>query len=376
MSAILFLGPSAPAEAAVTAGIEVRPPARMGDVYQAALGQPRVIGIVDGFFEQMPAVWHKEILFALARGIRVVGGASMGALRATELDSFGMIGVGRIYRDFATGVIEDDDEVAVVHGAAEDGYCLLSEAMVNIRCGLEAARDAGLIREDQRSMLIAAAKAAFYPRRSWDLVCGALEAEAGREAAAALRRFVGAGAFDQKRADALETIRVVAEIARAEEPAPPPSFDFEWTWHWEQGIVNGAASRGRGSERAGQAALPPPPSGTARVLTERALLHHLAECEARRSGTGEDMAAALARFRLRRGLGSAAALDAWMRGKGLSRRECLTLARREALVEALARERAEEVDAALAGLLKLDGEFDDIMPAGSDIAEGSARSVL
>jgi hypothetical protein len=43
------------------------------------------------------AVGHREIISALKAGVCVVGGSSMGALRASELDSYGMIGVGRIY---------------------------------------------------------------------------------------------------------------------------------------------------------------------------------------------------------------------------------------------------------------------------------------
>ena len=61
------------------------------------------------------------------------GAASMGALRAAELAAFGMEGVGAIFEAFREGVLEDDDEVAVIHGPAEFGYPVLSEAMVNIR---------------------------------------------------------------------------------------------------------------------------------------------------------------------------------------------------------------------------------------------------
>ena len=52
-----------------------------------------------------PTVWHKEILWAMAQGIHVFGGASIGALRAAELDVFGMKGIGRIYEDFRDGVL-------------------------------------------------------------------------------------------------------------------------------------------------------------------------------------------------------------------------------------------------------------------------------
>ena len=40
----------------------------------------RRIGIIDGHFGNVPSVWHKEILFALSKGVEVSGAASMGAL--------------------------------------------------------------------------------------------------------------------------------------------------------------------------------------------------------------------------------------------------------------------------------------------------------
>jgi len=59
-----------------------------------------LIGIVDGNFETVATVWHKEILWAMAQGIHVYGAASIGALRAAELAEFGMKGVGAIFRHF------------------------------------------------------------------------------------------------------------------------------------------------------------------------------------------------------------------------------------------------------------------------------------
>src|SRR5207247_669783 len=115
------------------------PPVSQGDVYRVALERPQAIGIIDGYFERVPAVWHKEILWALAQGIRVYGSASMGALRAVELAPFGMDGIGRIFEAYQKGILEDDDEVAVAHSPVEMGYRVLSEAMVNIRHTLAAA---------------------------------------------------------------------------------------------------------------------------------------------------------------------------------------------------------------------------------------------
>jgi hypothetical protein len=133
MTIVVFTGPTLPpAEAAQELDALYMPPVSEGDVYRAALESPRAIGIIDGYFENVPAVWHKEILYALSRGIRVFGSASMGALRAAELAQFGMEGVGATFEAFRDGRLEDDDEVAVIHGPAELGYPMLSEAMVNV----------------------------------------------------------------------------------------------------------------------------------------------------------------------------------------------------------------------------------------------------
>lgn len=40
-------------------------------------------------------------------------------LRAAELHSFGMEGVGRILESYRDGILTDDDEVALVHGPAD-----------------------------------------------------------------------------------------------------------------------------------------------------------------------------------------------------------------------------------------------------------------
>src|SRR5204863_3976252 len=106
------------------------PPAAEGDVYRVALKKPQAIGIIDGYFQSIPAVRHKEILWAMSRGIHVFGSASMGALRAAELAAFGMEGVGLVFKCYHNGILEDDDEVAIAHGPAETGFVATSEAMV------------------------------------------------------------------------------------------------------------------------------------------------------------------------------------------------------------------------------------------------------
>src|SRR5579871_5420612 len=137
MALIAFAGPTiGKPDTAAAKRIDFRPPARCGDITRVVDERPAVIGLIDGVFETAAAVWHKEILHALEQGVVVLGAASIGALRAAELEPFGMIGIGEIFRAYRDGRLEDDDEVAVQHGPAEVKYLPLTEAMVNVRATL------------------------------------------------------------------------------------------------------------------------------------------------------------------------------------------------------------------------------------------------
>ena len=119
MSVYVFTGPTISAsEANRELDAIYLPPAAEGDVCLVTLQRPHAIGIIDGYFQSVPTVRHKEILWAMSRGIHVFGSASIGALRAAELAAFGMEGVGTIFELYRDGVLEDDDEVAIAHGPA------------------------------------------------------------------------------------------------------------------------------------------------------------------------------------------------------------------------------------------------------------------
>ena len=233
MSVVVFLGPSLSlADARREIDATFLPPVRAGDIVHALALQPDAIGIVDGYFDRVPSVWHKEILYALSRGVAVYGASSMGALRAAELHPYGVIGVGRIFEAFRDGELEDDDEVAIVHAPAESGYRVLSDAMVNIRMGLARAEALGVIEHATADALVQASKARFYPDRSWRGVvedacrCGIATPERER-----LARFLRDARPDQKRADALELLRRLA--ARDLGERTPVEFAFHPTSHWQ-----------------------------------------------------------------------------------------------------------------------------------------------
>ena len=205
MKVVVFVGPSLPPAVRPTNGPlwDWRPPVRQGELYRAALERPAAIGVVDGYFEAMPTVWHKEILWAMAAGIHVFGAASIGALRAAELDVFGMRGIGRIYEDFRDGVLQDDDEVAVLHGPQELGYPPVTEAMVNLRATFEAAARDDVLSPQTAAALTEIGKRLFYKERTYEAVLRS--GAAAGIADAELRRFtewLKRGQVDQKCRDA------------------------------------------------------------------------------------------------------------------------------------------------------------------------------
>ena len=152
MNVLVFVGPTLPpVQARYELEATYRPPVAQGDVYRATQSQPDAIVLIDGEFDHVPAVWHKEILWAMTQGIHVYGASSMGALRAAELCGLGMEGVGKIFEAYRDGTLEDDDEVAVAHRPMAVNYQPTSEAMVNIRYTLDKARRDSIISEHTRA---------------------------------------------------------------------------------------------------------------------------------------------------------------------------------------------------------------------------------
>ncbi|WP_437578270.1 TfuA-like protein [Sorangium sp. So ce887] len=234
MSLIVFIGPTLSLEAA-RAELDAiyLPPVSQGDVYRACAKRPSAIAIIDGYFERVPAVWHKEILFAMAQGIHVFGSSSMGALRAAELSAFGMEGVGAIFEGYRDGLIEDDDEVAVAHGPADSGFRAGSEAMVNIRRTLDAAAAAGVITAVTRDALTAIAKALYYPDRAYPVILDAASRHGVPQSElASLRDFLPKGRVHQKRDDAIALLRHLRARAEAGFSLKTVTYRFEVTEFW------------------------------------------------------------------------------------------------------------------------------------------------
>lgn len=227
---IVFIGPTVPDAAEVACeAIVIRPPARQGDLLRALRDGATAIGLVDGNFEHVAPVWHKEILFALSQGIAVLGAASIGALRAAECAVFGMVGIGAIYRQYAAGETADDSDVALLHAPEELGYTPLTLPLVNVRATLRCFVERQTITAEHASAIEHAAAELFYKERTWSaIVAGArLPPHVDREP---LETTLRTGYVDQKRTDALELLDAISLMSEADESRQRWTFNATSLW--------------------------------------------------------------------------------------------------------------------------------------------------
>ncbi len=358
MSVIVFVGPTLRAEA-VREHLDatILPPVQQGDVYRVVRDRPRAIGIIDGYFDGVPSVWHKEILWALEQGIPVFGSASMGALRAAELAEFGMVGVGRVFEDYLSGVIADDDEVAVLHGPAELGFLPLSEPMVSIRATLAEAQKAEVVSADDAQTLLGAAKGLHYRDRVWDKVIGAAETSSGLEQ---FQNWLPMGQVDAKGNDAREMLATMARHLEAgNETSASQRVERTLAWRELRARVDAEVVEHAGDARALVDELRLDPALYAR-LRDRAALNLLSRDAAHRQGHEPDRDALLRQMsdhRMEAGLLRHTDLMQWLQDNDL------TLAQYEAMLADRSRTDltiaalTDDLDTALLAELRRSGSY-------------------
>ena len=405
MSIVVFSGPSlSPIEVrGRLPGCQAAGPAGCGDIYRAAKQGATAIGLIDGSFDHRLSVWHKEVLWALSRGVRVYGAASIGALRGAELCRFGMQGVGQIFAWYRDGVLENDDEVAVTHEPAERGYTPRSEPLVNVRATLARALDTEVLRAPEDQVLIAIGRELFYAQRTWPaILSAALEKNAlPRQLVERLQKWLGTDPsprIDQKRLDALALLDRLDEDQRTAAAAASPEaepFVFEYTEPWHEllrrleGETAAASPREAWSPAAGLARKGGAPGVGIRLLEliaakaphrldairRRARDRALALAQAAgRAAAPENVAvqAASNGFRRARGLLSADDTEAWLEARVLDLAAFSQLMYEEATLEAAAGAPPAEADAPLhahvPAVVALDGE-DELV----DLLQAAAR---
>ncbi|WP_159557139.1 TfuA-like protein [Curtobacterium sp. 8I-2] len=225
----IYTGPTlSPRETARAApSARVHPPVRHGDLFSSEIRSGDTVLLIDGLYHHNPALRHKEILDALARGVHVAGASSIGAMRAAELDDFGMTGHGAIYQDYRSGTIDGDDEVAVAHRDEGDRRTG-TVALINLRYTLAPAVTRGLLSQSAADLAIVRARRIYYPLRTLSALLHDLT-DAGLDDVVFFLSGCD-GLVDQKKADALGAIRTltVDETASAEFDLPNTAFLRDW----------------------------------------------------------------------------------------------------------------------------------------------------
>jgi TfuA protein len=166
---IIFLGPSlSHRKAKKIFQADFRGPAKKGDLLRlsSVVDDTTIVGLVDALFLQdYPPSPIEVYQLMLNKNIILFGAASLGALRAVELEKFGMIGIGKIFELYKKGMLTADDEVAVTF--VEGEHQLQSEAMIDIRFNLFLAYRRGIINEMTKKTIAKVAKSIYFPYRNY-----------------------------------------------------------------------------------------------------------------------------------------------------------------------------------------------------------------
>lgn len=184
-------------------GFEVRPPIKRGELTALQGEPPRTVLVVDGLFGGSMAVTPLECRQLLSLGWRLLGCSSIGALRASELWSAGMIGVGTIYHLLRLEKIPADADVAVAYEAGS--WQELGASVVHVR-----AIAARLTSAISAAELVHAARRIHWLERGWADVLkawGALGVDS--QTLAKAKAMSVNEALHPKKLDALEAIRLM-----------------------------------------------------------------------------------------------------------------------------------------------------------------------
>ena len=167
---IVYLGPTLNREEArKILDADYRDPAKKGDFLRLSLtsDEKKYVGFIDGvFLHDYPPSPIEVYHLATRKNIELIGASSLGALRAVELEKFGMKGIGKIFQLFKKGILNADDEVAVTF--VRDKNILQSEALIDIRFNLFLAYKKGIINKQTKKRFVKIAKNIYFPFRNYD----------------------------------------------------------------------------------------------------------------------------------------------------------------------------------------------------------------
>ncbi|NYT04335.1 MAG: TfuA-related McrA-glycine thioamidation protein, partial [Candidatus Methanofastidiosa archaeon] len=165
----------------------------------------------DGVFFRESAVSPRELMDILKSNVKIYGSSSMGALRASELDRYGMIGIGKIYQNYREGIFNSDDEVALSFDSEE--YNPISEPLVNIRETIKKALDENIITKEESEIIFKSAKSLYFPERRWNKIIENSE-KLMCKSLSSFSEFIKKNRVDIKKDDAILLLKRIEEDSK------------------------------------------------------------------------------------------------------------------------------------------------------------------
>jgi len=212
MKTVIFCGPSlARSTLERITRADIADPIRRGDLERWL--EHDLFVILDGEFAQSLSVSPKEILRALDAGRTVIGAASMGALRAAELSSYGMIGIGWIYNRFARASVRREDDVALTYSPVD--FVPHTVPMVNVEYWLADLYARGEISRQERAVLARRARKIFFAERTEQRLMARLAEALSATRLARLLQATDGQIPDIKSIDAEQAVVFADRLARA-----------------------------------------------------------------------------------------------------------------------------------------------------------------
>ncbi|KGS07737.1 MULTISPECIES: TfuA-like protein [Burkholderia] len=186
----VFVGPTAfglPNRLLVRPDLVIHGPAARGDIRAlgGTLSRGAAVALIDGRFGDVPSVAHWEILEMLDAGVRVFGLSSMGAIRAAELQRYGMTPYGSVAQRFVDDPDLPDDEVMMLH-SPRPPYAPISEPLVHLREGARHLVAREILSDEQAARIIGDLRERWFGERTWETLIDSA-AQQGIDRSALLR---------------------------------------------------------------------------------------------------------------------------------------------------------------------------------------------
>jgi len=189
--------------------LDIRPPAKRGDL--DCLIADRKVGtviLIDGLFGSSLSITPTECRKLLQKGWCLIGASSMGALRANELWSVGMIGIGSVFMMFRLGMLRSDADVAVA--LHPNSFKELTASIVHIRSILYQMEKRKVLSGTFARKLLQSSRKFYWAERTWDdIICDWKKNGLSTTDAALAHKLISDTNYHPKKQDALVAVNSI-----------------------------------------------------------------------------------------------------------------------------------------------------------------------